>query len=222
MTDAGLPVGVVDLISGSTRVRIDITGRASHTGGTPMHLRADALATAAQIVLAGEELAKDSRHHGTRITVGKLDVHPGSITTIPGHCQLHIDIRDTDAERQRLSTTELIARACEIAGSRDTGISVEVLADASPVVLPVKIRTAITDAAADLGIDYRVLPSGASHDTQMINHGCPGGIIFVSGQNHGISHSPDELTKYEDLAVGVELLAASLRHLDASSHSSNF
>ncbi|MFJ4262000.1 Zn-dependent hydrolase [Paenarthrobacter nicotinovorans] len=219
LTDAGLPVGVVDLISGSTRIKIDITGRASHTGGTPMHLRADALAAAAQIVLAAEELAKDSRHHGTRITVGKLDVHPGSITTIPGHCQLHIDVRDTDAERQRLSTTELIARAYEIAANRETGITVEILADASPVVLPMTIRTAITAAAADLGIDYRVLPSGASHDTQMINHVCPGGMIFVPSQNHGISHSPDELTEYEDLAVGVELLTASLRHLDASSHS---
>jgi hydantoinase/carbamoylase family amidase len=219
LTDAGLPVGVVDLISGSTRIKIDITGRASHTGGTPMHLRADALAAAAQIVLAAEELAKDSRHHGTRITVGKLDVHPGSITTIPGHCQLHIDVRDTDAERQRLSTTELIARAYAIAGARETGIAVQVLADASPVVLPMTIRTAITAAAAHLGINYRVLPSGASHDTQMINQVCPGGMIFVPSQNHGISHSPDEHTEYEDLAVGIELLTASLRQLDASSHS---
>ena len=221
LTDAALPVGVVDLISGSTRIRIDITGRASHTGGTPMHLRVDALAAAAQIVLAAEELAKDSRHHGTRITVGKLDVHPGSITTIPGHCQLHIDVRDTDAERQRLSTTELIARAYDIAGARETGICVEVLADASPVVLPMTVRTAITEAAAGLGVDYRVLPSGASHDTQMINHVCPGGMIFVPSQNHGISHSPEELTEYEDLAVGIELLTASLRQLDASSHSTS-
>ncbi len=217
LTDAGLSVGVVDLISGSTRIKIDITGRASHTGGTPMHLRVDALAAAAQVVLAAEELAKDSRHHGTRITVGKLDVHPGSITTIPGHCQLHIDIRDTDAERQRLSTTELIARAYDIAGARKTGIKVEVLADASPVVLPVTVRTGITTAAAELGIEYRVLASGASHDTQMINHVCPGGMIFVPSQNHGISHSPDELTEYVDLAVGIELLTASLRQLDTSS-----
>lgn len=221
LTDSGLPVGVVDLISGSTRIRIDITGRASHTGGTPMHLRADALAAAAEIVLVAEELAKDSRHHGTRITVGKLDVHPGSITTIPGHCQLHIDVRDTDAERQRLSTTELIARAYEIAGARETGISMEVLADASPVVLPVTIRNAITSSATGLGIEYRVLPSGASHDTQMINHVCPGGMIFVPSQNHGVSHSPDELTEFEDLAVGIQLLTASLRKLDALSDSTS-
>lgn len=217
LTDAGIPVGVVDLISGSTRIKIDITGRASHTGGTPMHLRADALAASAEIVLAAEELAKDSRHHGTRITVGKLDVYPGSITTIPGHCQLQIDVRDTDAGRQRISTTELIARAYEIAGARETSISVEVLADASPVVLPLTIRDAITTSAAELGTSYRVLPSGASHDTQMINHVCPAGMIFVPSRNHGVSHSPDELTEFEDLAVGIDLLTASLRKLDALS-----
>ncbi|QCO99632.1 Zn-dependent hydrolase [Arthrobacter sp. 24S4-2] len=221
LTDAGLPVGVVDLISGSTRIRIDITGRASHTGGTPMHLRADALAASAQIVLAAEGLAKDSRHHGTRITVGKLDVHPGSITTIPGHCQLHVDVRDVDNDRQRFSTSELIAAAHEIAAHRGVGISVEVLADASPVVLPVTIRNAITASAASLGLEYRVMPSGASHDTQMINHVCPGGMIFVPSRNHGVSHSPDELTDFEDLAVGIELLTASLVHLDASSPSTS-
>jgi len=221
LTDAALTVGVVDLISGSTRIKIDITGRASHTGGTPMHLRADALAAAAEIVLVAEELAKDSRHHGTRITVGKLDVHPGSITTIPGHCQLHIDVRDTDAQRQRLSTTELIARAYEIASARETGISAEVLADASPVVLPMTIRNAITSSATGLGIEYRVLPSGASHDTQMINHVCPGGMIFVPSRNHGVSHSPDELTEFDDLAVGIHLLTASLRQLDAQSNSTS-
>ncbi|GAB3261476.1 Zn-dependent hydrolase [Arthrobacter pigmenti] len=217
LTDAAMPVGVVDLISGSTRIKIDISGRASHTGGTPMHLRADALAASAQIVLAAEDLAKDSRHHGTRITVGKLDVHPGSITTIPGHCQLHIDVRDIDNDRQRFSTTELIAAAHEIAAMRGVKISVEVLADASPVVLPVTIRNAITSSAAHLGLEYRVMPSGASHDTQMINHVCPGGMIFVPSRNHGISHSPDELSDFDDLAVGIELLIASLRELDTPS-----
>jgi len=221
LTDAGLPVGVVDLISGSTRIRIDIAGRASHTGGTPMHLRADALAASAQIVLAAEELAKDSRHHGTRITVGKLDVHPGSITTIPGHRQLHIDVRDVENDRQRFSTSELIAAAYEIAAHRGIGISVEVLADASPAVLPVTIRNAITASAASLGLGYRVMPSGASHDTQMINHAYPGGMIFVPSRNHGVSHSPDELTDFEDLAVGIELLTATLVHLDASSPSTS-
>lgn len=216
LTDAGLPVGIVDLISGSTRIRIDLTGRASHTGGTPMHLRVDALAAASAIVLAAEELANDPRHRGTRITVGKLDVHPGSITTTPGHCQLHIDVRDVDNDRQRETTTELIGAAHRIAARRGVGFGVELLADASPVVLPVRVRDAIVGTAQRLGYRYRVMPSGASHDTQMINHVTPSGMIFVPSLNHGVSHSPDEQTDYTDLAHGIGLLAASLLTLDAS------
>ncbi|CBT77351.1 putative allantoate deiminase [Glutamicibacter arilaitensis Re117] len=221
LTDAGMPIGVVDLISGSTRIKIEIKGRASHTGGTPMHLRADALAAASEIVLAAESLANDPGHHGTRITVGKMDVFPGSITTIPGECQLHIDVRDTDPARQRVSTSELISRAYDIASSRKTEINVEILADASPVILPIAIRNAITTSAASQGIEYRVMPSGASHDTQMINHVCPSGMIFVPSQNHGVSHSPDELTTYSDLAVGIDLLTVSLRELDSSLNTQN-
>ena len=164
-----LPIGVVDLISGSTRVRIDLHGRAAHTGGTPMHLRADALAAAAEIVLRGEELARDECHRGTRITVGRLDVAPGSMTTIPGEAGLHIDIRDVDSDRQRATAEELIADARRIAADRGIGIDVALLADASPVVLPRTIRDAIVEVCRDHRLDYRVMPSGASHDAQMIN-----------------------------------------------------
>jgi allantoate deiminase/N-carbamoyl-L-amino-acid hydrolase len=214
LTGAGIPVGVVDLISGSTRFAIDLKGRAAHTGGTPMHLRADALAAAAEIVLAAEDLARDSQHHGTRITVGRLEVEPGSITTIAGHTRLHVDIRDIDGPRQRQSATDLIAAAHRIAEKRGIGIQTSLLGDASPVVLPMAIREAITRTAQQLQTAYRVMPSGASHDAQMVNHICPTGMIFVPSLNCGASHSPEELTDYSELARGVELLAATLLRLD--------
>ncbi len=214
LADIGLSIGIVDSISGSTRFKITMLGRASHTGGTPMHLRADALAASAEVVLAAEHLANDTRHRGTRITVGRLTVSPGSITTIPGECQLSVDVRDVDSQRQRESATELIALAHEVAAARGVGILVEILGDASPVVLPVRVRSVITDAATGLGLDYRVMPSGASHDTQMINHVTAGGMIFVPSQNFGISHAPEELTYAVDLARGADLLAASLLRFD--------
>lgn len=216
LTEVNLPIGIVDSISGSTRLKITTHGRASHTGGTPMHLRADALAAAAQIVLSAETLANDDRHRGTRITVGRLDVHPASITTIPGACELYVDIRDVDSDRQRSTATELISDAYAIGGVRGVEVHSEILADASPVVLPVFVRDSIVAAAASLGISYRVMPSGASHDTQMINHVVPSGMIFVPSQNHGISHAPEELTTLEDLVLGAELLRASLLTLDES------
>jgi hydantoinase/carbamoylase family amidase len=210
----GLPIGVVDLISGSTRLRIDLHGRASHTGGTPTHLRRDALTAAAEIVLAAEQLAGDDRHRGTRITVGRLDVRPGSITTIPGECSLHIDVRDVDSARQRATAEELLARARAIASARSIGIDVTLLADASPVVLSRTVRTAIVDAATAHGLPYRIMPSGASHDSQMINTVCPVGMVFVPSLNHGVSHSPDELTAATDLATGIDVLLDALLRLD--------
>jgi len=209
-----IPIGVVDLISGSTRLQLTLHGRAAHTGGTPMHLRADALAAAAEIVLQAEALATDTRHRGTRITVGKLDVEPGSITTIPGKCTLAVDIRDVDSDRQRESAVELIAAAQAIGKSRHVTVDVELLADASPAVLPAWVRDEIIGAAVGLGLGYRVMPSGASHDSQMIGHVCPVGMVFVPSQNHGVSHAPDEYTTASDLALGVEVLASALHALD--------
>jgi hydantoinase/carbamoylase family amidase len=214
----GVQIGVVDLISGSTRLRIDLHGRAAHTGGTPMHLRRDALVAAAEVVLAAETLANDDRHRGTRITVGRLDVEPGSITTIPGECSLHLDIRDVDSARQRATADELLATARAIAAARGIGIDVRLLADTSPVVLSRRIRTAITDAAAAHGLPYRVMPSGASHDSQTISRVCPVGMVFVPSLNHGVSHSPDELTTFTDLATGTDVLLDALLRLDHQLH----
>ncbi|MFI0471017.1 Zn-dependent hydrolase [Saccharopolyspora sp. 5N102] len=215
-----VPIGVVDQISGSTRFALRFQGRASHTGGTPMHLRADALAAAAQVVSAAEALAKDSRHHGTRITVGRLDVSPGSITTIPGECHAYVDVRDTDSDRQRETAAELVDIAHEIGRARGVAVSARPMADASPVVLPSWVRNAIVHACHERGLDYRVMPSGASHDTQMISGVVPAGMVFVPSLNHGVSHSPQELTEAADLAVGVDVLVTALLALDGMEHES--
>ncbi|MFI5610928.1 Zn-dependent hydrolase [Amycolatopsis sp. NPDC051903] len=215
LESTGLPLGVVDLISGSTRFRLDLTGRASHTGGTPMHQRADTLAAAAEIVLLVESIATDSRHHGTRATVGRLDSAPGSITTIAGRAQLHVDVRDVDGDRQRLTSAEIVERAGAIAARRGVGFSAHALADASPVLLPRQITDVVAATCAELGYAQRVLPSGASHDAQMVNHITPTGMIFVPSRD-GMSHSPDEWTDVADLARGTEVLAHSLLALDSA------
>lgn len=210
---AGTPVGVVDLISGSTRLLLEISGRASHTGGTPMHLRADAMTAAAEVVLLAESIANDSRHRGTRISVGKIQALPGSITTIAGLVRLYVDVRDVDSDRQRQTAAELVERAQAVCAERTVALGARTLADASPVILPKQVRDTIAATAAELGIAYRVLPSGASHDSQMINRITPTGMIFVPSRD-GISHNPVESTGSGELAVGTEVLAASLLSLD--------
>jgi allantoate deiminase len=210
---AGVGVGLVDAISGSTRMALHLTGRASHTGGTPMHLRADAMAAAAEIVLQVEGVACDDRHRGTRATVGRLTVEPGSITTIAGAVDLSVDVRDVDADRQRATAAEIVGRASAIARRRGIGLRAEMLADAAPVVLPTWVRGVVADTAERLDVGYRVLPSGASHDSQMVGRIVPTGMIFVPSRD-GISHAPQEWTATADIAAGTDLLAAALLELD--------
>lgn len=206
-------VGAVDLISGSTRLELTLHGRASHTGGTPMRSRSDALAAAAQAVLIAEELALDARHRGTRATVGRLDVAPGSITTIPGEVRMSVDVRDIDADRQRSTAAEIVRRVQAVCDRRGVRLDVRLLADTSPVVLPVWVRQSITTAAREADVSYRVMTSGASHDAQMINRVAPTGMVFVPSRD-GLSHVPEEWTAPAEIATGVQVLAAGLLRLD--------
>lgn len=207
------PVGLVDVVSGSTRLRVTLQGRADHSGGTPMSMRSDALAVAAEVVLAAEALANDPRHRGTRATVGRLDVHPNSITTIPGRVTFTVDVRDVDSDRQRQATAEIVQRARYACERRGVRMEVEVIADTSPAVLPMWLREMTSAACRDLGVEYRVMTSGAGHDSQVINRIIPAAMIFVPSRD-GLSHVPEEWTSAADIARGVDVLYHSLLRLD--------
>lgn len=206
-------VGAVELISGSTRLSLTMTGRASHTGGTPMRGRADALAAASEAVLIAEDLASDVSHRGTRATVGQMAVEPNSITTIPGRVSFSLDVRDVDADRQRRSVTEIVSRVMATCRRREVELEVELIADTSPVVLPLWVRKTLVDGALELGLPYRVLQSGASHDAQMINTLIPSAMLFVPSRD-GLSHVPEEWTDAEQIAQGVDVLRYAVMRLD--------
>jgi allantoate deiminase len=207
-------IGVVDTVSGSTRLRLDLTGRASHSGGTPMHLRADALTAAAEIMLLIESLANEPRYDATRATVGKIDVTPNSITTIAGAAKLWVDVRDLDPDRQRRAAAEIVTRATASCGRRGVTLKAHQLADTPPVALSASVREILLDTCAELAIAPIQLASGASHDAQQISRVTPTGMIFVPSRG-GISHDPAEWTDVEDLALGTTVLAAGLLRLDA-------
>ncbi len=209
----GRQVGLVDVVSGSTRLRATLVGRADHSGGTPMALRSDALAAAAELTLAAETLATDPRHRGTRATVGRLDVYPNSITTIPGKVTLTVDVRDVDSDRQRETTADIVQRARYICGRRGVRLHVEVIADTSPAVLPMWVREITSAACREMGVNYRVMTSGAGHDSQVINQIVPAGMVFVPSKD-GYSHVPEEWTSASDIARGVEVLYQSVLRLD--------
>lgn len=210
---AGIPIGVVDAISGSTRFSVTLRGVASHTGGTPMTQRKDALVAAAECVAQCERVARDSAHFGTRVTVGSLEVRPGSITTIPGEVVFTVDVRDVDSLRQRETASQLLAAFAKFAAARGISLESHAIGDISPVPLPLQVTSVIAEAAQELDLPYRVLSSGASHDSQQVNAITPTGMIFVPSRE-GLSHVPEEWTAPEDIAVGTRVLLASLLALD--------
>jgi hydantoinase/carbamoylase family amidase len=207
------PIGVADIVSGSTRVALTLSGRATHSGTTPMNMRADALAAAAEIVLLVEAIAKDPHHQGTRGTVGVLTIAPGSITTIPGSAYLTVDIRDFDSNRQHETAAEVVRRAQELCDRRGVHLTVTKLGDATPVLLSMWIRRIIADVCSEMELTYHTMGSGASHDCQMVNHAVPAGLLFVPSRA-GLSHVPEEWTGANDLAIGVDVLFGSIRRLD--------
>lgn len=211
----GVPIGVVHSISGSTRLEVHVTGQATHTGGTPMRLRRDALVTAAACILAGDELAQDHQHHGTRITVGRLEVSPGAITTVPGAVTFTVDIRDVDSDRQRQSAAALAARYEQLATQHNTHLEMKIIGDTSPVLLPDWVARKTIGAAESLGQPHRMLTSGASHDSQYVNQITPTGMIFIPSIG-GLSHVPEESSSFEDLAIGARLLFETMRRLDST------
>lgn len=209
----GLGIGIVDLVSGSTRFEMILKGTASHTGSTPMELRSDALAAAAEVVLLTEGIANDPRHRGTRCTVGKLEVSPGSITTIPGEVTMFVDVRDIDSGRQRDTADEIVRRARMMSSRRGVQLSTRLLSDASPVVLSAPVRKVTEAVCRRMNVPYKLMYSGASHDTQMMNSIAPAGLVFVPSRG-GLSHVPQEWTEPTQVAAGIEVLVHSLLALD--------
>ena len=210
----GMSVGLVDAIAGNTRIRLTMRGRADHSGGTPMHFRRDALAAAAEVVVAAEAIANEPRRRATVATVGRIDNYPNSITTISGHAEFFLDVRDIDSDRQRLTAEDIVEAAAQIATRRNVEFEAELVSDTSPTVLPMWLRELTTEVCNRLDIPHRMMSSGAGHDAGILSRFIPAGMVFVPSHD-GFSHSPEEWTSVEDIAVGVRVLGESVLRLDA-------
>lgn len=205
-------LGIVHSIGGSTRVELYFAGRADHSGATPMWLRHDALVAAADFVLAAETRAK--KHATTVATVGRLEVSPNSLTTVPGKVSCTLDVRDIDSDRQRDLAEDLLDEAVRIGSARGVEVTARRLSDQSPVVLHGTVHGLLSASATALGLDFISMPSGASHDAAHIAKQTPTGMVFVPCRE-GISHSPAEHAEPEPLAKAVDVVARAFREVDA-------
>ncbi len=208
----GLPVGVVTGIAAPTRYRVTYTGRADHSGATPMDLRKDALVAAAELVLAVRRLTVTHGSPTTVGTVGVLRVQPGAMNVIPGEATMGIDIRDIEAEGKRRVAMEVRSAAEEIARDSGLAVRIEPLTDDAPVPLPARIRQISAAACQARGIPFMELPSGAGHDAMYMAEVTEVGMLFTRCRD-GISHNPAEYVSPEDVIAGATALAETVLRL---------
>ncbi len=200
-----IPVGIVTSIAAPTRFKVNILGRADHSGNTPMDMRRDALTGAGEILLGVEQIASCEAGKKTVGTVGYLYVTPGAMNVVPGQVELGIDIRDVsmaDKDRAVKGVKELFAR---IGAKRNLEITHEILCNDEPVALSDKIINTLKDTAQELNIPYWVMPSGAGHDAMNMAKITDTGMIFIPSKD-GISHNIAEFTRMEDIRKGMDLL----------------
>ncbi|WP_025948772.1 hydantoinase/carbamoylase family amidase [Geobacillus thermocatenulatus] len=203
LEEAGLPVGIVTGIAGLIWVKFTIEGKAEHAGTTPMSLRRDPMAAAAQIMAVIE---KEARRTGTTVgTVGQLHVFPGGINVIPERVEFVLDLRDLKAEVRDQVWNAIAAQAETIAKERNVRLTTERLQEMSPVLCSDEVKRAAEAACRKLGYPPFWLPSGAAHDGVQLAPLCPIGMIFVRSQD-GVSHSPAEWSTKEDCAAGASVL----------------
>jgi allantoate deiminase len=204
----GLPVGVVTAINGFSRLRVALSGMAGHAGTVPMHLRRDALAAAAECVLAVERIAKsNSELVGT---VGRIEASPGAINVIPGDVVFTIDVRAPQDALRESTVALLRSEIHSICLQRKIAFQIEELQSLGVAACAPWLTTQLERAVKGEGIAVRRLPSGAGHDGMALKGLADICMLFVRCKD-GISHNPAESISEADAGAGARVLARFIR-----------
>ena len=209
---SGINVGIVQGIVGISHYEIELVGFPNHAGTTPMGQRQDALLAASEIVLAVNNTVRSvsGSHVGT---VGRLNVEPNAPNVVPGRVTLTVELRDLSNDTIDMLWGRILAEVEETARRQNISLSHERTARVEPAIADPDIQRVITQAASALNLTARAMPSGAGHDAQVLAGIGPMGMVFVPSVD-GISHSPLEFTKPEDVINGANLLLQSVLRLD--------
>lgn len=211
---AGVPIGVVEGIVTIDDYDVHVRGFANHAGTTPMAERRDALVAASQIIQAVQQIANGEP--GAQVgTVGQMTIKPNAPNVVPGDVEMTVEFRDLDGVKVARLGAALKQRCAEIAKATNTEVEVKFTSRHTGARATASVQAAIEKAAASLSLKTMRLPSGAGHDAQAIATLGPMGMIFVPSVA-GISHSPRELSRWNEIAQGADVLMATILELDAS------
>jgi ureidoglycolate amidohydrolase len=208
----GLDIGIVSAIAAPASLRILVEGEGGHAGAMLMPDRHDALAAAAELILALEKSAKSTGAIDTVATVGVCEVFPGAVNSVPSRVRLETDIRDTDGDRRDQVIGQFKSAAEEVAARRGVRISFETVNADPPAACDSQILSAIQNAVDASGKKSRRMVSRAYHDSLFVARFAPVAMIFIPCRG-GVSHRPDEYSSPEWIVSGVEILARTLAAL---------
>jgi N-carbamoyl-L-amino-acid hydrolase len=207
----GAAIGIVERIAGKNYRWCSYLGRADHGGTTPLELRRDAFLSAADFALRGTQFV-GKHHYGGVMTIGKVAVHPGSFSVVPGQVDFSLDLRSDSGETLRTMAKEILAIAEEVAAARGLLFRSRLVDETEPVSLSGSLVAMLKEEAAGLGYTPLPMTSGAGHDAQIVSSIADAGMIFIPCAD-GISHAPEESIEWDDLEKGANLLLRTLIRL---------
>ncbi len=211
----GIPVGIVENITGIIWIPLTILGQENHAGTTPMRMRKDALVAASDIISFVNKRANEMVEKlgsSTVGTVGRLNVFPNGINIVPGKVEMGIDIRDVAPQNMESLKNEALKAIKDIENKYGVDIRTELPFRHIPTVLSSEVVSVIDNSASQVDIMTKRMNSGAGHDSQNMAGKVKAGMIFVPSVN-GISHAPLEWTNWEDIEKGVQVLTQTLKNL---------
>jgi allantoate deiminase/N-carbamoyl-L-amino-acid hydrolase len=211
LLERGLPVGVVTAIAGSSRYIVELTGLASHAGTTPMDMRKDAAAAAAEIVLLVEQ--RCSQAPSLVGTVGQLEVPGGSVNVVPGACRLSLDIRAADDAVRLAAVDDVLAGISAICARRQIEERIFKLLEAEAAPCAPRLMEQLGAAVERAGLPRFDLPSGAGHDAMKMAEITDVAMLFTRCGNGGISHNPLETMTADDAEIAAQVLLDFMRQL---------
>jgi beta-ureidopropionase / N-carbamoyl-L-amino-acid hydrolase len=213
LNELNIPLGIVTSINGSVRYACEVIGTACHAGTTPMNRRSDAAATVAELILFAEQRA--AQDGDSVATVGQLLVPNGSTNVVPGRCQFTLDMRaPTDVQRDAM-VNDILTQFKTICERRQVRYTLEETMRAAAAPSAPAWQQHWEKAVKSLGVQLHRMPSGAGHDAMKFHEVMPQAMLFVRGENSGISHNPLESTTSDDMQLAIEAFAALLTQLSS-------
>jgi len=207
----GVPVGLVENINGKQYRWCAFEGESGHAGTVALELRRDAFLGLADFALRATRHVA-ARHYGSFVTIGKVRLHPGSFSSIPGRADFSLEFRSASPETLAALEKELIALAGETAAARGLKFASRLMDQTRPYGVPERLLKILVEEADGLGLAHMSIGSGAGHDAQILSARTDAGMIFIPSPG-GISHAPDEGLRWEDLEKGANVLLAALLRL---------